>query len=66
MKNLKNSGLQEDYLKLVDVSKELELISGAGWTGVAKSLVSCSLVSITLGNNGWVCTWTAECQSNCR
>lgn len=66
MKNLKNSGLQEDYLSLIEETKDLELISGAGWGGVAKSITSCSILSITLGNNGWVCTWTAECQKGCK
>lgn len=66
MKNIKNSGLQESYLKLIEDSEKLELISGAGWTSVAKSIVSCSILSIALGNNGWVCTWTSECQKSCK
>ncbi|MEY8584777.1 plantaricin C family lantibiotic [Lactobacillus sp. AN1001] len=67
MENLKKSGLHDDFLKLIDDTEKVELTSGAsGWTGVAKSIVSCSVASFILGNKGWVCTWTVECQSTCK
>ena len=65
MEKIEKSGLQKEYLKLIDDIDNLELISGAGWQGVAKSITSCSILSFVLGNNGFVCTWTVECQSNC-
>lgn len=66
MKDFKKLGLENELLSLVEDAEQLELMSGAGWTGVAKSITSCSLISFALGNNGWVCTWTAECQSTCK
>lgn len=35
-------------------TEKVELTSGAsGWTGVAKSIVSCSVASFILENKGW-------------
>lgn len=65
MENIKKSGLEEEYLKLVDDVDDLELISGAGWKDAVKSITSCSIASFVLGNDGYVCTWTAECVSGC-
>lgn len=66
MKEFKKLGLENELLNLIEDTEQLELVSGAGWTGVAKSLTSCSLASFILGNDGWVCTWTAECQATCK
>ncbi|HGI2018209.1 plantaricin C family lantibiotic [Streptococcus gallolyticus subsp. gallolyticus] len=66
MNEFKKLGLENELFNLIEDTEQLELMSGAGWTGVAKSITSCSLLSIGLGNDGWVCTWTAECQATCR
>lgn len=66
MKELKNIGLGDELITLIEDTEQLELMSGAGWsTVIAKTVVS-SWASLALGNDGWVCTWTAECQSTCR
>lgn len=62
MKSFKNSGLDEEFVKLVDDLDNLEELSGGTFTTVFFS----AAVSVTLGNNGWVCTWTHECQDTCR
>lgn len=63
MKSFKNSGLNEEFVKLVDDLDNLEELSGAStWT----NLLFGTVVSLTFGNNGWVCTWTHECQDTCR
>lgn len=66
MKELKKIGLEDELFTLIEDTEQLELMSGAGWTGVAKSILSCSLLSLALGNDGWICTWTAECQATCK
>ncbi|WP_455455265.1 plantaricin C family lantibiotic [Streptococcus salivarius] len=66
MKELKNIGLGDELITLIEDTEQLELMSGSGWTIVAKSIVSCTVASLALGNDGWVCSWTAECQSTCR
>ena len=66
MKELKNIGLGDELITLIEDTEQLELMSGSDWTIVAKSIVSCTVASLALGNDGWVCSWTAECQSTCR
>lgn len=57
--NEKELGLVE----LIEDVNELEESAGAGWTW---NLVFSSVISLGLGNDGYVCTWTYECQSNCQ
>ncbi len=50
-------------VELVTEVEELDEISGGGWTW---NLAWSSIPSIVIGNSGYVCTWTYECQKNCK
>ena len=64
MKSFKNSGLDEEFVKLVDDLDNLEELSGAStWNNF---IISGTVVSLTFGNDGWICTWTHECKDTCR
>lgn len=61
MKNIKVAGLEGELQKLMDDAESMENISGGTFKGGTIDLT----ISYWLGNKGWVCTWTYECQSNC-
>lgn len=61
MRNIKAAGLEGELQKLVDDVESMENISGGTFAGGTIDLT----LSYILGNKGWVCTWTCECQSNC-
>ena len=49
--NIKNAGLEVDYLKLVDEANELDQAQVGGWTFLSSA------------NTGWFCSFTKDC--NC-
>lgn len=49
--NIKNAGLEVDYLKLVDEANELDQAQVGGWTFFSSA------------NTGWFCSFTKDC--NC-
>lgn len=56
----------ESELGLIEMENdvmELDEMTGAGSTW---NLVFSGVISFGLGNKGYVCTWTYECQSNCK
>lgn len=62
MSKIKNAGLELELNKLMEDAEELENIAGGTFKGGTIDLT----LSYVLGNKGWVCTWTYECQNNCR
>lgn len=63
MRNFKEAGLDGELKKLMDDAESMQSSSGAGAGTVA---VTYTLLSYYMGNKGYVCTWTVECQNNCR
>ncbi|CAM3027501.1 plantaricin C family lantibiotic [Lactococcus hircilactis] len=61
--DFKELGLESESITLIEDIDELNELSGEGWTW---NLVFSSVVTLALGNNGYVCTWTHECQANCK
>lgn len=55
MKDIQKAGLQEELLILMDDANNLEQLAGG----------TDSLVSIVMGNRGYICTVTVECMRNC-
>lgn len=56
----------ENELGLEEMNNDVEMldeISGAGGTW---NLLFSSVISFAVGNKGYICTWTHECQSSCR
>lgn len=62
MRNIKIAGLEGELQKLMNDAETMENISGGTLKGTPVDLT----ISYLLGNKGWVCTWTYECQNNCR
>lgn len=63
MRNFKEAGLDGELKKLMNDADSLENVSGGGTITVG---IAYGVFSYYLGNKGYVCTWTVECQDNCR
>lgn len=62
MNKIKKAGLEEELEKLIMDADDMENFAGGTfWTGTIDLTIS-----YAMGNKGWVCTWTYECQNNCR
>lgn len=53
-----------DAAELNEVTEELDEMTAGGDFNTWHTIWS-SVISHTLGNNGYVCTWTTECQEKC-
>ncbi len=65
---LKNKMMLQNDLIVGDVMEEIEgneVAGGFKW-GTLLTTSICYVGSYALGNPGQVCTWTVECQNNCR
>jgi len=40
--------------------------TNAGWAETVLTSLACFGASYIIGNKGVMCTWTVECQNNCR
>mgnify|MGYP002724405652 CR=1 FL=1 len=62
MNKIRTAGLESELQELITDAEDMENLSGGTFRGGTIDLT----LSYLLGNKGYVCTWTYECQNNCR
>lgn len=64
MSVLERPGRVDPSVSVLDEIADQDVATAVGGTSPLTSLL-CLGASYVLGNQGMVCTWTVECQSNC-
>lgn len=62
MDKIKTAGLESELQELMTDADDMENLAGGTFKWGTIDLT----LSYILGNKGLVCTWTYECQNNCR
>ena len=67
MEKIKNAGLEGELRQLLNEADSIEEISGGTTVPtVTVPIVEYTIASYILGNKGYVCSWTVECQAQCK
>ncbi|WP_194192438.1 lichenicidin alpha family lanthipeptide [Clostridium chrysemydis] len=56
----------EMELGMNEMENEVEVLDEMTGAGGTWNMVFSSIISFGVGNKGYVCTWTHECQSSCK